>query len=293
MPIRDLILILLVCLAWGFNFIAASQGMLQFSPFVFMVLRFLCVLTLLLPFLRWPPAGQWPRLVFVCLCIGALHFTTLFWALSLSQDVSSIAITQQTYIPMAVILSMFILGEKVGWRSLLAIAVAFSGVIVLSFDPLMLNQLDVLGIALLSALLQALGSVYMRGISGIGVFNFQAWTAVISLPVLVMASLSLETGQWQMISTAKWLDWSSVIYSALIASLVGHGLFFYLVQRHPVSAIMPYMLLTPLAAVIFGVLIWGDRPGYRLLIGAALVLSGILIVTLRARKKWGQSQVPE
>lgn len=285
MPPRALLLILLVCLAWAFNFIAAAQGMQHFSPFVFMVLRFLIVLLVLLPFVRWPPPGQWVRLIFVCLCMGALHFTLLFLAIARSHDLSSIAITQQTYIPMAVLLAMVILGEKVGWFSLAAIAVAFSGVVVLSFDPLMLTQLDVLGIALASALFQALGSVYMRGISGIGVFNFQAWTALISLTVLIFASLLLETGQLESVYSAGWLDWGSVIYSALIASIVGHGLFFYLVQRHPVSSIMPYMLLTPLMAVIFGVLVWGDRPGWRLLAGGALVLSGILMVTLRARQK--------
>ena len=285
MPIRDLRLILLVCLAWAFNFIAAAQGMQQFSPFVFVVLRFAMVLLVLAPFLRWPPAGQWGRLIFVCLCIGAFHFTTLFWALSVSQDVSSIAITQQTYIPMAVLLAIVILRERVGWRSLSAIGVAFLGVVILSFDPLMLKQWHVLGIALLSALFQALGSVFMRGISGIGVFSFQAWTAVISLPVLLLASFLLESGQWQMMATAPWLDWACIVYSALFASIIGHGLFFFLVQRHPVSAIMPYLLLTPLAAVMFGVLVWGDRPGPRLLVGGALVLCGILVVTLRARRK--------
>ena len=285
MSIRDLILILLVCLAWAFNFIAAAQGLLHFSPLVFMVLRLLLVLLVLVPFLRLPPSGQWPRLVFVCLCIGALHFSIMFWALSLSQDVSSIAITQQTYIPIAIILAMFVLGEKVGRRSMIAIAVAFSGVVILSFDPLMLSQLDVLGIALLSAFFQALGFVYMRGISGISMFNFQAWTAVISLPILVISSLALETGQWQMLAEATWLEWGTVIYSALVASIVGHGAFFVLVQRHPVSTVMPYMLLTPLAAVIFGVLVWGDRPGWRLLLGGGLILIGILVVTLRARQK--------
>lgn len=285
MPLRDLVLIFLVCMAWGFNFVAAAQGMQHFSPYTFMLLRFALVLLLLLPFLRKPPAGQWGRLVFVCLCIGALHFTTLFWALGHSRDISSIAITQQTYIPMSVILAMALLGEKVGWYSLTAIAVAFSGVILLSFDPLILSQPEVLGMALVSALFQALGSVYMRGISGIGVFSFQCWTAIISLPAMLLASLLLERGQLQMITSAAWLDWGALVYSSVVASILGHGLFFFLVQRHPVSSIMPYLLLTPLAAVVFGVLVWGDRPGWRLLAGGALVLSGILVVTLRAMRK--------
>jgi O-acetylserine/cysteine efflux transporter len=112
-------------------------------------------------------------------------------------------------------------------------------------------------------------------------FMFPAY----SIPVLVLASWLLDSGQWQMVVTADRLSWASVAYSALVASIVGHGLFFVLVQRHPVSAIMPYLLLTPLLAVIFGVLLWGDRPGPRLLLGGALVLAGILVVTLRARQK--------
>lgn len=285
MPIRDFFLIFLVCVSWAFNFIAAAKGMQHFSPFVFMVLRFLVVLLFLAPFLRWPPRDQWGRMIFVCLCIGALHFTSLFWALGLSQDVASIVITQQTYIPMAVILAIVALGERVGWRSLTAIAVAFSGVLVLSFDPLILTQWNVLGFALLSALFQAFGSVFTRSIRGVGVFNFQAWTAVISLPVLLLASFFLDTGQMEMVQTADWLDWGCIVYSAVIASIVGHGLYFVLVQRHPVSAIMPYLLMTPLLGVIFGVVVWGDRPGVRLLIGGALVLAGIFVVTVRARRR--------
>jgi len=224
-------------------------------------------------------------MIFVCLCIGALHFATLFWALGHSEDVASIVITQQTYIPMAVIIAIVALGERVGWRSLTAIAVAFSGVLVLSFDPLILTQWHILGFALLSALFQALGSVFTRSIRGVGVFSFQAWTAVISLPVLLLASFFLDAGQLEMVRTADWLDWGCILYSAVIASILGHGLYFVLVQRHPVSAIMPYLLMTPLLGVIFGVVVWGDRPGIRLLIGGALVLAGIFVVTLRARKK--------
>lgn len=285
MPIRDMSLLVLVCLIWGFNFIAAAQGMQHFSPLVFMSLRFLAVLVVMLPFLRLPPRGVWPRLVFVCLCIGAIHFTLLFWAIAISGDVSPIAILQQTYIPFSVLLAMAFLGEQVGWRTLAAIAVAFVGVAVLSFDPVIFNQLDVLLLALIAAAAQALGSVFMRGIQGVGALNFQAWTALLSLPILIGCSLLLEDGQMQAIRTASWLDWASVSYSGLVSSIVGYGLFFLLVQRHPVSLIMPYMLLMPVFAVLFGILIWDDQPSLNLFLGGGLVLSGILYISLRSRAK--------
>jgi len=285
MSLRDLSLILLVCLIWGFNFIAAAQGMQHFSPLVFMSLRFLLVLVVLLPFLRMPPPGQWGRMIFVCLCIGALHFTTLFWAISRSQDLSSIAIIQQTYIPFSLVLAMLFLRERMGWRSLLGVAVAFAGVVVLSFDPLIFSQRDVLLIALAASVFQALGSVFMRGIRGVGALNFQAWTALISLPLLIGASFVLEGGQFASLRSASALDWAAVSYSGLVSSIVGHGLFFFLVQRNPVTTVMPYMLLMPLFAVVFSVLVWGDRPGLKLLFGGALVMVGILYITLRARHK--------
>jgi O-acetylserine/cysteine efflux transporter len=285
MPLRDLALILVICTVWAGNFTAAAQGMQHFSPFMFMILRFALVLLIALPFLRLPPLGQWLRLIMVCLFMGGLHFTLMFWALSRSQDVSSVAIVQQTYIPMAVLLAMVLMKEIVGWKTLTAIFVAFLGVLVVGFDPLVLGQADVLTITLVSALFQALGSIYQRGIKGIGVLNFQAWTAIITLPLLITATQLVEQGQMEAIRTARWEHWTSVTYSALMASIVGHGLFFYLVQRHPVSTVMPYLQITPVLAVLIGVLIWGDRPGWRLLAGGSLVILGILIITLRARSR--------
>jgi O-acetylserine/cysteine efflux transporter len=284
-PARDLVLILIICTVWAGNFIAGANGMQHFSPFLFMVFRFGLVLLVLFPFIRRPPTDQWLRLISVCLLIGGLHFTLMFWALARSEDVSSVAIVQQTYIPMAVLLAIFLMKESPGWKTITATLLAFIGVLAIGFDPLVLRQIDVLAITLISALFQALGSIYQRGIRGVGVLNFQAWTAIIGLPVLLASSLLTETGQLEMIRTVPWQAWASVAYSALAASLVGHGLFFYLVQRHPVTAVMPYLQLTPVLAVVFGVVIWGDRPGPRLLVGGVLVILGILLITLRARSK--------
>ena len=284
MKLRDLMILMLICLVWGFNFVAGAKGTQQFSPLMFMVLRFSLLLTMTLPFLRLPPAGQWPRLAGAALSIGSIHFCFMFWALQRSDDVSSVAIVQQTYVPIAVLLAVILLGESIGLRRLLAIGLAFTGVLILGFDPHVLSQPDVLALALLSAFFQALGSIFLRGIVAVSAMNFQAWTAILSLPLLVSLSLLLEGGQIESIRNAQPLHWASVAFSAIGASVAGHGLFYYMAQRHPISAIMPYMLMMPVFAVLFGVLVWGDRPGWRLLLGGSLVLLGILVVTLRTRR---------
>lgn len=285
MNLRGLMIMVVICLVWAFNFIAGAKGMQQFSPLIFMVMRFALLLTLTLPFLRLPPAGQWFRLIAAALSIGSLHFCFMFWALQRSEDVSSIVIIQQIYVPIAVLLAIFMLGESIGWRTMLAIGLAFTGVLVLGFDPQVLSQPDALVLALISAFFQALGSIYMRGIIGVSTLNFQAWTAIISLPVLLLLSVVLESGQLESIQTAEPLHWASIAFSTIGASIIGHGLFYYMAQRYPISTFSPYLLMVPLFGVMLGVLLWGDRPGMRLLIGGVLILIGILAITLRVRRK--------
>ena len=285
LPPRDLALVTLVAAVWGFNFISGARGTQHFSPYLFMVIRMCIVLLVTLPFLRPPPRDQWPRLVAVALLLGVAHFLALFGALSRSADVFSIVVVQQTYIPMTVLLAMALLRERPGPRTLAAVAVAFLGVVLIGLDPLILSQLDILALTLAAALFAALGSLFQRHMHGIGVLNYQAWTAVIALPPLLLISLLVEDNQWQVIRSAGTGDWASVLYTALIASVVGHGLFYFLVQRHPVSAVMPYLQMMPVFGAVFGVTIWGDRPGWRLLVGSAVVIVGILIVTLRGRRR--------
>ena len=63
--------------------------------------------------------------------------------------------------------------------------------------------------------------------------------------------------------------------------MLGHGLYYVLVQRHPVAQVTPYLLATPLLATVLGIVLLHDHVGPRLWIGGAMVLSGVLAIALR------------
>jgi O-acetylserine/cysteine efflux transporter len=282
MPALHLVAVLAICFAWGGNFLAAAFALKHFPPFLFTALRLAVVLVCLVPFLTPLPRGQRSRIVAICLLNGALHFALNFLALRIAGDISSVAIALQSYVPMSAVIAVLFLGERVGWRTWSGIAVSFGGILVLGFDPLVLDAPLALTMTLAAALTLAIGTTLMRGVRGVGTFQLQAWTAVIGIPVLLAISGLLESGQIESLRSANVLDWSGVFYSGLIASLVGHGLLYWLVQRHPVSQITPYLLIAPVIAITLGVLVWGDALGPRLIIGGAMVLGGVLIVSLRA-----------
>lgn len=285
MPTRDLGLLLFVCLIWAGNFIAVAFAVDSLPPILCTVLRFAMVLVLLPGFLRPPARDQWLLLAAVCLTIGALHFGLIFLALSRSEDVSSVAILMQTYVPMTTLLAVLFLGERVGWRTAAAVALAFSGVLLVGFDPLVLGQLDALVLILIAAFCLAVGTVMMRRLRGIGMFSFQAWNAAISLPCLAVMSWLMEPGAWSGVGELEPGVWAALAYSAVGASIIGHGSFYRLIQKHPVTEVTPYLLLVPVLSVVLGIIVWGDRPGWRLLAGGSLVLAGVLWVSVRARQK--------
>ena len=282
---RDLGLALLICLCWAFNFLTSAHALQEIPPFLFTALRMGMVLLLLAAFMRVPPRSQWLRLAGVALFTGVLHFGTSFLAIQLAGNLSSPAIVTQTYVPMAVLLAWWWLGERFAWRTGLGIALSFAGVLVLGFDPMVLDAPLALFVMLGSSLMVAIGTVLMRRLTGVGLVDQQGWTAALSLLPLLAISALAEPGGFAALREATWIGWGGALYAAVFASLLGHGLFFKLVQRHPVAQVTPYLLMTPVFAVLLGIAFWGDRPGPALWLGGAMVLGGVLVIAVRTLQK--------
>ncbi|MFC3551435.1 DMT family transporter [Lysobacter cavernae] len=281
MPARDLVLVLLVVLAWAGNFLTSALALREIPPILFTALRFALLALPLAFFLKRPAPGQWPRLVAVCLCIGVLHFGLSFTALKLAGDLSSPAIVMQSYVPMTTLLAWWWLGERFAWRTGVAIAISFAGVLVLGFDPLVLDRPMALVTMLVSAAFLAVGTVLMKGLRGLDAYSQQGWTALLSVLPLLALSVAFEPGGLARLPSVSGVGWFGAVYAAFISSLLGHGLYYVLVQRHPVAQVTPWLLLVPVFAIGLGIAFWGDRPGPRLLLGGAMVLGGVLVIALR------------
>jgi O-acetylserine/cysteine efflux transporter len=293
MPLRDLLLALLVCLVWAGNFLTSALALRDMPPLLFTGLRLALLGVLLAAFLRRPAKGQWPRLLLISLCVGVLHFGLSFWALKLAGNLSSPAIVMQSYVPMSVLLAWSLLGERFGWRTGAAVALSFGGVLVLGFDPLVLANPASLFMMLVSAFFLALGTVLMRDLAGVTRYGMQAWTALIGVGPLLGLSLWLEPGGFASLATLGWVPWFGIVYAAVVASVVGHGIYYSLIQRHPVASVMPWLLLTPLLAMGLGIAFFGDKPGPKLWLGGAMVLGGILVIALRTQAKQRSAPVAE
>ncbi len=284
MPLAHFLMILLINTAWGFNFIAGKIGADKFQPLLFTALRFLFLLILMLPWLKPAPGYMKPLLRVACL-LGMLHFSMIFIGLHEGGNIGSIAITTQLYVPFSAILASVFLKEKISPLTILAIAIAFGGVMVIGFDPIVFNHLDAIMWVTGAAFVMACATVLMRLCPNLGVFRLQAWIALIALPSLLALSAIFETGQMQILSDVDILDYWTPLYSAVGASVIGHGMVYYLLGRYPVSKITPLLLPTPIFATFLGVVIFGDVLGWKLVVGGALTLLGVLMLVKQPGSK--------
>jgi O-acetylserine/cysteine efflux transporter len=271
-------------LVWGFNFVVSKHAVSHFPPVLFTLLRFALLALLLLPFLRWHE-GRMVRLLLAASLSGGLQFALLFAGLRYMDGVASAAIATQLGVPFTTLLSIVFLGEAVHWRRWLGIGLAFAGVAVIGFQPGLFEHRTGVALVVASALASSTGLIAVKTLgTSLKPLELQAWFAWSSAPLLLGLTLALETGQRAAIASAGWVEWGAVLYTALLASLVAHSGFYYLVGRYPVTSIAPLTLLSPAFGVAFGVLLLGEPVTPRLAAGAALTFAGVLIIALRERR---------
>lgn len=291
MTIPDLLLAILANFAWGFNFIAGKTGAAHFQPLLFTSIRFFFLLLIMLPWLK-PAPGYMIPLLRVAFLLGVLHFSMMFLGLHAGGNIASVAITTQLYVPFAAILAAIFLKEKISLLKAVAITIAFGGVMLIGFDPIVFNHLDAVMWITGAAFAMAVATILMRQCPNLGVFRLQAWIALIATPSLFTLSLIFESSHRQLLMETDIINFWSPLYSAVGASIVGHGIVYYLVGRYQVSIVTPLLLLTPIVASILGILFFGDHLGWKLILGGFLTLVGIGLVSKPNRNRKGEIREP-
>jgi O-acetylserine/cysteine efflux transporter len=104
------------------------------------------------------------------------------------------------------------------------------------------------------------------------------------VPVLAVLSAVFESGQLQATRAASLEAWAALLFTVVMASLIAHSGYYYLVQRYPITSVSPLTILSPLFGVLFGVTLLGDDLTPRIIAGGTMTLTGVVIIALREHK---------
>jgi O-acetylserine/cysteine efflux transporter len=284
MSLRDFGLMLFVCLIWAANNIISKYvvSILDVPPLFYAAARFAVVALATLPFLFPAPRPYW-RLILVAFLMGGGNFALMFVGLK-QATASAAAVVLQLGMPMTLLLSVLMLGERIRWRRGLGIALTFAGAVTVMWDPSGFKISPGLGFVAAAAFASSLGAILIKGMEGVRPLTYQAWVGFASVWPLAALSAVLEPGQVQAGIAGGWPFLAAVLFSGLVVSLVAHSGYYILIQRYEANLISALTLMTPLATIALGVAIMHDPFGPRMALGSVVALLGVLIIALRGNQ---------
>jgi O-acetylserine/cysteine efflux transporter len=272
----DILLGLLVAFAWGSNFIAVKYTVIEIPGLLSIALRFSITALLLLPFVPRPKTN-FKDIYYLALILGIFYLGLLYYAIYLGINTSLAIITAQLHIPISIIIARFALKEHFTLSTILGIILSFIGVIIVVGTPQLTGNHTAFILVLISAFFCAMVSVENRKLQMIPPLSLLCWTNLIAAPHLFVMSYFIEGNPFMLLEGTTNTLWIALIYSVLVASLVGIGLWIYLLQSYPIHKVIPFNLLVPFFGVSLSIALLGDIPSWHIILGGILILCGIAI----------------
>jgi O-acetylserine/cysteine efflux transporter len=278
---HHLALMLLVQLLWGVNFAIAKFGLDSFAPIFFVALRFTLVAILLVFVVGLPKRHMLKQLLPLSATMGVMHFTLIFLGMkNLDAATSSIAVQLQT--PFAAIMAAFFFGERLGWRRILGMIVAFAGVLLIAGEPRFSDNPWPLLSVIAAALVWATGNIQVKALGdSVDAVQLNGWISILAAPQLLVASWLIEGPQWRNIPDVTWHGWGALVFQAVVIAIFTYWIWYNMMRRYPVNQVMPFTLLLPMIGVAAGALMRDEAVSWQMIVGGLATVAGVAIIVIR------------
>jgi O-acetylserine/cysteine efflux transporter len=275
---KDLLLALLVIVVWGLNFVVIKVGLHGMPPMLMGALRFMLAAFPAILFVRRPQVPlRWMLAYGMTISLG--QFACLFYAMHVGMPAGLASLVLQSQAFFTLFFAALFLGERLRGSNLFGLLVAASGLVLIGLQGGHTMTLAGFALTIAAASMWALGNVVTRKLGKVNLVGLVVWGSLI--PPLPFLALSLWLEGPELIGQSlRTLNLDSMLvlaYLAFGATILGYGLWSRLLSRYPASQVAPFSLLVPVVGISSAALLLGERLGPLQMIGAALVMVGLLI----------------
>jgi drug/metabolite transporter (DMT)-like permease len=284
---------LILCGIWGSTWLFIKLGLADLPPFTFAGIRFLLA-ALILSLMIFARGVRWPRsrrdwtLIAVSGALQfALNYGLVFWG---EQYISSglAAVLQSTFPVFGFLIAhLYLPFERMTTAKLIGVLLGAFGVVVI-FS----NQLSIAGSMALLGSVALVASAFFGSYSNVLVKAYgqkidpqvlAAGQMICGFPPLLILGIATEGNpfrfHWTPVAVA------SLAYLVIVGSVIAFALYYWLVRHMDVTNTMLIALVTPVVAVVLGMIVLHEKLNWRLFAGGACIISGIGLIILRKSHK--------
>jgi drug/metabolite transporter (DMT)-like permease len=286
---RARVVFLILCCIWGSTWLFIKLGLRDLPPVTFAAARFLLASSILFAIIKARRVAlprrrdEWSLLLKTGVLAFTLNYGLVFWS---EQHISSgLAAVLQATIPAfgMLIAHAYLPGERLDARKMAGVLLGVFGVGVIFSNQLgSEGPMALAGSAgiVLGAACAAWANVLVKARGAkLDPAVLAACQMVCGLVPLACFGLAFEGNPLKM----RWTPLAVVclIYLTLVGSVAAFLLYYWLVRKVDVTKTMLIALVTPLAAVLLGMVTLDERLTWRTVAGGALIMSGVALVVLR------------
>ncbi|WP_447646523.1 EamA family transporter [Nocardioides zeae] len=190
------------------------------------------------------------------------QFGLLYAAIAAGMPPGIAALVLQAQVLLTIVIAAGVLGERPSARQGVGVLVGTLGLAVVAVGRDMTTPLLGLLLCLGAALSWAAGNVAARAAGAVGGLSLTVWSAL-AVPVPALALSLLLDGPAAVAAGVAAIGVPallSTLYTAVLASLVGYGIFTSLLGRYPAGKVVPWILLVPPVAMAAAWLVRGTGP---------------------------------
>jgi drug/metabolite transporter (DMT)-like permease len=279
------VLVAMFCLLWSSAFSAAKLALLDCPPLLLLTARFLIAAVVMLGAAAMTGAS-WRKLGrrdLIALAVLGIANNALYLGLNyigmrvISSGLSALIVSTNPVL--IALLAAMVLNERMTWRKAAGLLLGVGGVAFIVQGRIAGGIDSPVGILFtLGALVSMVGgTILFKKLApngglwiGNGVQNLAGGLVLVPF-AFTLESVSEVTPSWRLIV--------SLAYSALLVSVVGYLLWFYLLTRSGATAASAYHFLMPPLGMLFGWLILDEHVALADLTGVIPVALGIYLVT--------------
>ncbi len=294
-----------VYLIWGSTYLAIKYAIISIPTFLLGGIRFTIAGALMLLWGRISPNYERPKLVHwrTSAIVGFLLLTIGNGGVVIAEHHISSGMTalMVATLPFWVILIgwLFMKTGRPNLRITLGLAVGFAGVMLLISGGSSAGDSTTGGTAIgfiavtASTLAWAIGSLY-----GIKAPSVRSPIVAAGMQMLCGGSFMLIVGsvrgEWSAFNVAAVTteSWLALAYLIFFGAIVAYTAYSWLVKNVSPTALSTYAYVNPAIAVLLGWAIAGETLSGTMMIGAAIVVGSVALITLKKRKKRDRPKTP-
>ena len=260
---RQLILLVLLTLAWGLNWPIMKLGVTDFPPLTFRALSMwlgLPVLALAMVWFKVPfyiPRERYRELFWLAVVNMFIWHALMILAVK-SLTSGRAAILGYTMPIFSALLGAWFFGNRLRARNWVGVAAAGLGVSLLLWHELTHLSGRPLGVllALAAAAAWALGTQLLRKTTmPVAALTMSFWMTVLTTLVITGLSVAFEMPQWKAPATVVWL---AILYNAVLIFGFAHAAWTFLARSLPPVASSLSVMMIPILGVVAGAVGLGE-----------------------------------